>query len=321
MISNLNKLICFVFCLNSLSAQIQNHVNITEYDVEFETINNRLNGEFKAYATSSGKKTLFIDGKLQNGQRIGVWTVYDTLNPQEILIQRNYSDPHHFQQVVPNLQKHKLISFINQNINKIPELDTIGCRSYVYVTQNDFIYGKRLFREIQISENPHLPFDQINALLKEKSTLREFTKYRNETFSEVLEGNPYDSLNSEIVAYRIKEDFFFDKNQLISEYRILGFAPVYKDPRSGELRELCWYYYPYLRRFFKDIKLDEGINQNNLDIAFLDRNFSGSIYKTMEFSRFENMIESDHFQTDIQCLMVEHQIWLFFAGFNDNVIW
>jgi hypothetical protein len=311
MISNLSKLFCIFLCIHQFSAQEVLREKLNGLKLEFETQNGRINGDFKAYAAISNN--LFVEGKLLNGQRMGIWTIYDTLNPTKILIQRNYSSPKRFEQTIPKIEN-KLVAFVNLNLNKIPEFDSSGCRSYVYVTENDFIYGKRLFREISISENLHLHFNELNDLLKSKCSESRFWKYSNERFSEVLNENPFDKLSGKIVAYRMKEDFFFDKNQMISEFRPLGIAPIYKDSVTGELKELCWFYYPYLRKYLKDIKLNQKNNDYHFDDAIFDRDFSGIVYKTMESVRIEDQIEKNKFISDINCLMDEHKIWLFFAG-------
>ena len=315
MISSLNKLFCFLVFVNQLFAQDLTKQKINGFNIEFETSKRRLNGNFKAYAV--GNNQLFVEGTLLNGQRTGVWTIYDTLNPNKVLIQRSYYSSNRFKQLVPNQQRSELVSFISDNFNLTPEFDSTGCRSYVYVSSNDYIYGKRIFRELTISENPQIPFDQINTMLKEKCSEIGFWKYANEQFSEVLNKNPFENLPGAIVAYRIKEDFFFDKNQMISEYRTLGFAPVYKDDLSGELKELCWFYYPYMRKYFKDIKINQGNNQYHFDDVILEREFSGIVYKTMDTPRIQNQIEKNQFITDIECLMAEHDLWMFFVGYGD----
>jgi gliding motility associated protien GldN len=77
---------------------------------------------------------------------------------------------------------------------------------------------------------------------------------------------PYDPVPTEIVkefsrdkviSYRIKEDWFFDKQRSVLDVRIIGIAPmVYDEDEQGNIREgamkkpLFWIYYPEARKIF-----------------------------------------------------------------------
>src|SRR5678815_5863735 len=58
-----------------------------------------------------------------------------------------------------------------------------------------------------------------------------------------------------VIQYRLKEDWFFDKQRSVIEVRIIGFAPiVYATDDKGNVREggetkpLFWIYFPEARR-------------------------------------------------------------------------
>ena len=63
-------------------------------------------------------------------------------------------------------------------------------------------------------------------------------------------------LSKDIVQYRIKEDWFFDKERSVLDTRILGIAPVtyLKDDNNQilGLRETFWLYFPHCRYIFNN---------------------------------------------------------------------
>ncbi len=93
-------------------------------------------------------------------------------------------------------------------------------------------------------------------------------------------------LSQDIVEYKLKEDWFFDKNRSTLERRILGIAPViYQRNSAGMItgkRELFWLYFPECRYVFQNYYLQNRKNnghQLSLDDLFWKRMFHSYILK------------------------------------------
>ena len=108
--------------------------------------------------------------------------------------------------------------------------------------------------------------------------------------------------------------FFFDKNRKLSETRIIGLSPIYFDSVLNVKKELCWLYFPQLRKVL--VELIDPYSGLNLDELFFERFFFGEVYKTV--NRYEKMDDEEKINKlqykDIELLLTEHQIWLFLEG-------
>lgn len=131
--------------------------------------------------------------------------------------------------------------------------------------------------------------------------------------------------SKEIVQYRLKEDWFFDKERSVLDVRILGICPVvYKYTNSGEiegLRELFWLYFPHCRFVFNNYFVYNTKNDAqwmSFDDLFWKRQFSSTIYK--QSNVFDRKIES--YKAGVDALMesekiteeirlLEHDVWNF----------
>ena len=106
-------------------------------------------------------------------------------------------------------------------------------------------------------------------------------------------GDPiYDSVTqplsaTDIVAYYVKEDWFFDKQKSQLEVRIIGIAPVvYKYDASGEniraKQELFWIYFPECRYVFQNYfsyNRQNDARRYSFDDVFWKRQFTSYIHK------------------------------------------
>ena len=92
-----------------------------------------------------------------------------------------------------------------------------------------------------------------------------------------------------VVGYRIKEDWFFDKQRSVMDVPNIGIAPlIYAVDETGAIREgnikipLFWVYYPEARNLFsKNEIFNSGNNAQRLsyDDVFQKRLFGSYIYK------------------------------------------
>ena len=129
-----------------------------------------------------------------------------------------------------------------------------------------------------------------------------------------------------IIAFRIKEEWFFDKQRSIMDVRIIGIAPMmYSEDEFGNVREgsikvpIYWIYYPEARKILAN---NEVFNRHNdaerlsFDDIFQKRLFDSYIFK--ESNVFDRRIES--YKQGINALLeaerikheifeMEHDLW------------
>lgn len=285
--------------------------------VEYTTRNGQLDGAFNVYKKVNNEKIPLVKGEMKNNCRIGYWTIYDENGTNKIVLQRLYHSPLEYEQLIPKPSSNKLVTFVQSELNPPLGLDKDGCKENAYVTSADFIFSKRLYREI-LFENNKFSSNGIFKSLDDALEKKDIISYDRSNFSVVSDKNHLHGFEGDVIGFRIKEDFFFDKNRKLSETRILGLAPIYFDTITNKKKEICWFYYPQIRKIFVKIK-DPNLN-SNLDNLFFERNFYGEIYKTADqFDREEDDDLGSEFKSiDIELLMTEHDIWLYFEGIKGD---
>lgn len=135
--------------------------------------------------------------------------------------------------------------------------------------------------------------------------------------------------SKDIIQYRMKEDWFFDKERSVLDVRILALAPVvYKveEDANGKqsingTRELFWLYFPHCRFIFNNYFSYNDKNDAqwmSFDDLFWKRRFNAVIYK--ESNVYNRDVES--YRTGVDALResdkikntirnIEHDVWSF----------
>ncbi|MBI1837894.1 MAG: gliding motility protein GldN [Flavobacteriia bacterium] len=129
----------------------------------------------------------------------------------------------------------------------------------------------------------------------------------------------------DVIQYRMKEDWFFDKERSVIEVRILAIAPVvYETDESGQIqgmKELFWLYFPHCRFVLNNYFVYNDKNDAqwmSFDDLFWKRRFTSVIYK--ESNVFDRKMET--YKTGIDALFeaekvkeeirtIEHDVWTF----------
>jgi gliding motility associated protien GldN len=133
----------------------------------------------------------------------------------------------------------------------------------------------------------------------------------------------------DIVAWDIKEDWFFDKQRSVMDVRIIGIAPVvYMHEKLSDLkspvvgtRALCWFYFPQIRPIIQNYFVFNRKNdaqRMSFDDLFWKRTFSS--YVTKESSIFDRkindytsgidaLLESEKIKKEM--MELEHDVWEF----------
>lgn len=135
--------------------------------------------------------------------------------------------------------------------------------------------------------------------------------------------------SDDIVQYRIKEDWFLDKQRSVLDQRIIAMAPVrYKvsedangNKTIGGLQEMFWLYFPHCRFVFNNYFVYNEHNDAqwmSFDDLFWKRRFSSVIYKESNIhdreietyrSGLDALHESEKIKNEIR--NIEHDIWSF----------
>ncbi|HEX4888721.1 MAG TPA: gliding motility protein GldN, partial [Luteibaculaceae bacterium] len=154
-------------------------------------------------------------------------------------------------------------------------------------------------------------------------------KYSEETFDD--EGNstgfkdrytPYGA--DDVITYRLKEYWYFDKQRSQMMVKILGLMPIVSltDNATGERKPqaTAWFYYPELRGVLCNVEVYNRKNETvrlTFDDVFIKRYFSSHIIKEDNvFNRtlaqagyvgFDQLVESDRVKEKI--FNFEHDLW------------
>ena len=128
---------------------------------------------------------------------------------------------------------------------------------------------------------------------------------------------------SDVIAYKLKEDWIFDKQRSERYVRIIGIAPVVlKYSESGEVKgkkELFWLYYPECRYIFNNYDVFNPHNnsqQMTFDQLFQLRMFQGYVVKEDNvYNRsidtyakgIDALMESERIKGDL--FIMEHDLW------------
>ncbi|MBL0314320.1 MAG: gliding motility protein GldN [Flavobacteriales bacterium] len=129
--------------------------------------------------------------------------------------------------------------------------------------------------------------------------------------------------SKDVVGYKLKEDWIFDKQRSERYVRIIGIAPVtLKYSESGEVKgkqELFWLYYPECRYVFNNYDVfntHNGSQQMTFDQLFQMRMFQGYVVKEDNvynrpidptWKGIDALMESERIKGDL--FVMEHDLW------------
>ncbi|MBX7107333.1 MAG: gliding motility protein GldN [Chitinophagales bacterium] len=227
---------------------------------------------------------------------------------------------------------------------------------YDNIREADVLWQKRVWRIIDSREKMNLPFKYegidwkdlkpLVFILRDAAISGEITVYQEDNFKTVklpadvakigagndtiqlsdLDGNyvkdtvlvrEFDP--TKVSKYRIKEDWFFDKETSSMQVRILAIAPLYYDDQIQLDLPMFWAYYPTTRNVLVKQEVFNARNDAirlSWDDLFEMRMFSSYIYK--ESNVFDRRIqdyatgtdalrESDRIKQEI--FEYEHNLW------------
>ncbi|MBI3521255.1 MAG: gliding motility protein GldN [Bacteroidetes bacterium] len=127
------------------------------------------------------------------------------------------------------------------------------------------------------------------------------------------------SIYERILKYRLKEDWFFDRQKSSLEVRIIGLAAFEYNEERDYYKEVFWVYFPACRPYFarNDVyNFKNDAERRSLDDIFWKRQFSSTIVKESNvYDRFidqyqkgiDAFVESDKIKMNI--FTWEHDLW------------
>ncbi len=127
------------------------------------------------------------------------------------------------------------------------------------------------------------------------------------------------SIYERILKFRVKEDWFFDRQKSSLEVRILGLAAYEYNQERDYYKEVYWVYFPACRPWFavNDVyNFKNDSERRSLDDVFWKRQFSSTIVKESnvydrEIAQYQKgidaLVESDKIKMDV--FKWEHDLW------------
>lgn len=129
------------------------------------------------------------------------------------------------------------------------------------------------------------------------------------------------SIYAEVIKYRLKEDWFFDKQKSVLEVRIIGVGAYQYVAEKESYKELFWVYFPACRPFLAKHEVYNPKNDSerrSFEDIFWKRQFSSKVHKETnvydrqidQYARgIDALLESDRVKNDI--FKWEHDLWHF----------
>ena len=169
----------------------------------------------------------------------------------------------------------------------------------------------------------HYPLDmnQVDSMLNPIVIIPQFDPVTGEVIGSM---EAQTTLNSQdIVRYRLKEDWVWDRQRSQRQVRIIGIAPIIEkkddEGNSQGLAPLFWLYYPECRYVFANAECynyENDAQRRTFEEIFQKRYFSSYIVKeTNVFDRsisdyaqgIDALLESERIKDEL--FTIEHDLW------------
>jgi gliding motility associated protien GldN len=284
--------------------------------------NGMLNGQYISYYKNGKKK---VEGMFRDNQRIGTWTVYDSLG--QLRIVRKYQNSFQFTTVTVKNGKGEVVT-PTEKVNYPMTRNKSGYYEYPKLIEKDIAISKRIWRTIEANASNAFLFDNnklFQLLVKNIEETKTIIAYdvASDEFKKELDIAALKSKIAKqdfnVVGFKIKEDWFYNSSWQLSESRIIGLCPIIADKATGKQTTLFWVYYPQLRNVLASEKF--AVKNNPLiatfDDAFQFRYFSSNIYKEStiydkEIADYKtgNAIKEEAERIELGMIDSEHDCWI-----------
>ncbi len=234
-----------------------------------------------------------------------------------------------------------------------------------YLREADVMWSKKVWQIIDLKEKINLPFYYPTEKINDRRSLNDIlydavkegtlTAYLDEEFMSPMSREEFQRIGgagvdttqitdpeppyltrdtviirefstTNVVAYRVKEEWFFDKQRSVMDVRIIGLAPlIYAVDDKGNRREgdlkipIMWIYFPEARKILTNQEVfmrGNDSDRRTWDDIFQKRMYSSYIYKENNVydRRIEDykqgmsaLLEAERIKTEI--VNLEHDLW------------
>jgi hypothetical protein len=285
--------------------------------------NGQMNGAYNSYHANGKKKA---EGQFVHNTRIGLWTIWDSMGG--MLHQRHYADDAYDFTVLYQKNKRADSFFVQTKGNLIRHAD--GYLALPEVTEKEIFFSTRNWRMIRNKEQNPALFDKdyffnwlIENVLNEKmkTYVANNDKFWHKLTVEELK-KKMDSLDVELVGFRLKETMYFTVNRQHAQTQILGLAPIVRSKKvktADPEFPLFWIRVPDARKVLVQCPLPTSGFPSGIktyDDLFFNRCFSSTIIKesnvyskAIDDYQNETAARAISDQIDMNLIEVEHNMW------------
>lgn len=199
-------------------------------------------------------------------------------------------------------------------------IENLPCRSSLFQTISRQILNGNIiaFKDEEFLE-PYTVSEFREKIIKHDTTQQVIYSPTGEESYETVVLNDSTSIFERILKFRLKEDWFFDRQKSSLDVRIVGLAAFEYNAQRDYYKEVFWVYFPSCRPFFakNDVyNFKNDAERRSLDDIFWKRQFSSTIVKESnvmdrEISQYQNgidaLVESEKIKHDI--FTFEHDLW------------
>ena len=287
--------------------------------------NGQMNGAYTSYYANGAKKA---EGQFAHNTRIGQWTIWDSTG--EILHKRLYEGDAFDFSILYTKNKVADSAFLQTKGNLTRHTD--GYWTLPNPKGKEILFSTRNWRMVRNKQqNPALFENNYFFNWLTQNILEGKTKAYsaiNDKFHYKMTADELkkiiDSLDVELVGFRIKETMYFTVNHQYAATEISGLAPIVHSKKSTTAEQefpLFWIHIPSSRKELAQCSLPTSgfpTGVKTYDDLFFNRCFSGTIVKesnihskAIEDYRNESAASVISQQIEMNMIEVEHNLWVY----------
>jgi hypothetical protein len=296
------------------------HYADDRYKVDCKMKDGMFDGLYLSWYTNGNKKA---QGQFSANQRKGKWSVWDQTG--KLILTRDYSNAYEFKETVVGQESKTVVPPVYSLKRNEADFYT-----YFNFDQKDVVVSKRTWRDVGADDASSFFHDDVfyhalvDSVMKGKIKLYDFksdelTAAATDKQLQIVK----DTVGYEIIGFKIKEDWFYDKLRKTAERRIVTICPVVCKKVQGDddfSYEMGWFYFPALRNTLGAIKIMDGRygpDIKNLDDLFFFHHFPSTIYKETNVKNLEireyktlGQVHDEQFRIEIDLVEQEHELWV-----------
>ena len=288
-------------------------------DADYFVTNGMLNGKYTSYYKNGKKKA---EGKFEFNNRVGEWSAWDSTG--KICVHRLYSNAFEYKSLMAK-DTEGPAALLNAPLY-IPMRGADSCYKYYYLQERQVAWSKRTWSYIYCKDNKVLRENSkfFNVLYRQMCS-HKVTAYKcnptdwDKSFKDTIDISkaPFDTLNYQVLGFLTKEDWFYDIDMGIMDYRLLGLCPIVVNKNESNIRgdslitKLCWIYYPQIRKYLAKQNVSDADSPpyiKSMDDVLFWKYYSSSL--CAESSVLGTPPVKDSWQLRLLLVDAEHNMWL-----------